>query len=288
MMRRMKVVNSSEIHFLPKLDNDFYYRSTNIENETLDYIFDYLNKCIPYNLKMAYMGYFGSTLYETSVIGSDIDIRGVFVPTLESTFKVPHSKNDVISIDFETKTGAKYDIVLWPLWKYLSMIFNCDTNAIENLYQDGGQIIYTTDFFNELQIKIKYYGHVINPNYLRYIYKKLEDVKKTIDIIPNQKQLKELHNLDRILEEYILYLQTGKLLPLPSDKVLKFIKHKQVIKRTLENNSLNEIIINTRDEIIKSIENNLTYGIEEQITSYNIYETNDILDFAYKYQLSIM
>jgi hypothetical protein len=86
----------------------------------------------------------------------------------------------------------------------------------------------------------------------------------------------------------VLYLQTGKLLPLPSDKVLKFINHKMVIKRTLENNSLNEIIINTRDEIIKSIENNLLYITEDQITTYNIYETNDILDFAYKYQLTIM
>jgi len=39
--------------------------------------------------------------------------------------------------------------------------------------------------------------------------------------------MKEMHSLDRILGEYINYMQTGKLLPIPEDKLEIYITQKK-------------------------------------------------------------
>jgi hypothetical protein len=78
-----------------------------------------------------------------------------------------------------------------------------------------------------LSDKIKTYKHLINPRYLEYIYKRIVELK----VIPKEKLtlriMKEMHNLDRILGEYINYKQTEKILPIPKDKLEIYVTQKK-------------------------------------------------------------
>lgn len=291
MKRRKKKMNFSRERFLQRFDNKFYSEQTNIENELLNKIAEYLSSEIEFGASIIYMGYFGSTLYGTAIKGSDIDIRGVFVPTLESAFKYPYSTEAVLTLDYTSTTGAQYDITLWSIWKFISMLLKCDTNAVENIFQSEieDQVIYTTDFFKGLSDKIKTYKHLINPRYLEYIYKRIVELK----IIPKEKLvlriMKEMHNLDRILGEYINYMQTGKLLPIPEDKLEIYVTQKKQIKYAMIEQDF-DMLDRIRDKITNSIENNIDiYGqdLKNFISVYNDYEKSDILDYAYKYQLSL-
>lgn len=288
----MIIVNITKTLFSQRLNNDdFYYNQTNIELIILSVISKQFVSNNNYDAKIIYCGYYGSTLYNTAIEGSDLDIRGIFVPSLESIFKYPKSFNDVITLDYTTESGAKYDIVFWSIWKYLTMISKYDTNAIENIFQSEmeNQIIYTTDFFKGLSDKIKTYKHLINPRYLEYIYKRIVELK----VIPKEKLalriMKEMHSLDRILGEYINYMQTGKLLPIPEDKLEIYITQKKQIKYAMLEQDF-DMLDKIRDKITNSIETNIDiYGqdLKNFISVYNDYEKSDILDYAYKYQLTL-
>lgn len=290
MKRRKKKMNFSRERFLQKFDNKFYSEQTNIENELLNKIAEYLSSEIEFGASIIYMGYFGSTLYGTAIKGSDIDIRGVFVPTLESAFKYPYSTEAVLTLDYTSTTGAQYDITLWSIWKFISMLLKCDTNAVENIFQSDftDKVIYTTPFYKELANRVKRYGHVINSRYLEYITKTIAKHKDNPSIYLTQRDLKTIQNIDRILEEYINYTRTGKLLPLSLYTIQRLKLNKEACKSWLEKQDLN-LLGKWRNDILDNVIHNLNLGnIDQYLSEYNEFEHQDLLELAYRYQLTFM
>ncbi|WP_300924574.1 DNA polymerase beta superfamily protein [uncultured Clostridium sp.] len=96
--------------------------------------------------KLCFVTLGGSHAYGTNIKGSDIDIRGVMLPTKEQLIGLSH---------FEQQEDSNTDTVIYEFNKYINLIKDCNPNTIEMLggkqylifNEVGEQLINKLDLF---------------------------------------------------------------------------------------------------------------------------------------------
>lgn len=98
---------------------------TNTNNILKNSEYQFLNKFKRNENEIALLAYAGSYSYETNVKGSDIDIRGIFLP----------SKNQILSMNCNENaySNEETDTVLYPLKQMITLLCNANPNTLEIL-----------------------------------------------------------------------------------------------------------------------------------------------------------
>lgn len=98
---------------------------TNTNNILKNSEYQFLNKFKRNGNEIALLTYAGSYSYETNVKGSDIDIRGIFLP----------SKNQILSMNCNENaySNEETDTVLYPLKQMITLLCNANPNTLEIL-----------------------------------------------------------------------------------------------------------------------------------------------------------
>ena len=93
------------------------------------------------NCKVTYLTTVGSKLFGTSTKTSDSDYKGIFVSTSDDILLKKDPEHWVYSTgNANTKNGGNdVDITLWSLHKFLKLLENGDTGAIDLLFSMGHQ-----------------------------------------------------------------------------------------------------------------------------------------------------
>ena len=89
----------------------------------------------------------GSHLYNLNTETSDMDIRGIFLPTVEDLFNVSGEQNTEIADDAQ-------DIKFYSLRKFLTLAAQCNPNIIELLYLPEDAILFKSKVYDDL-VKIR-------------------------------------------------------------------------------------------------------------------------------------
>lgn len=73
------------------------------------------------NKRLALLTYGGSHAYGTNNEGSDVDLRGIYLPT----------KQEILSMTYEEKpfTDKITDTVIYPLKQIVELLCNCNPNT---------------------------------------------------------------------------------------------------------------------------------------------------------------
>lgn len=81
--------------------------------------------------KLIYLSQYGSHLYGLDTPSSDIDFRGIYIPTLDDIIL----KKDLDEINKEIELdGHKIDIKIFSLQKFVKLCSKADTNALDLLF----------------------------------------------------------------------------------------------------------------------------------------------------------
>ena len=175
-------------------------------------IIDHLNIEKEYNIKIIYLTKFGSHLYGTNTENSDTDYLGIFIPNILDCVKNtnpnhiksntnPNEKNNKDDVDFS----------LWSIQKFLKLLGQGDTNAIDLLYsmfsnkiimEDPNIITYiknnTLKLFNPKNTKA-YVGYAIGQAKKYGIKGSRLGVIKQIHEYINNLNISEFNTLESIL-----------------------------------------------------------------------------------------
>jgi len=104
--------------------------------------------------KILFITYFGSHLYGTNTEKSDLDFRGVYLPSLKSLIlsKAPRHYSFTTSNKYEKNTSKDCDIQMWSLHFFLDKVRNGETNAIDLLFAPTNKntIVYIDDKYLNL------------------------------------------------------------------------------------------------------------------------------------------
>lgn len=85
----------------------------------------------------------GSHLYNLNTESSDMDIRGIFLPSVEDLCNVSGEQNTEIADDDQ-------DIKFYSIKKFLTLAAQCNPNIIELLYLPESAILFKSDVYDEL------------------------------------------------------------------------------------------------------------------------------------------
>ena len=107
------------------------------------------------NGKLIYLSQFGSHLYGLNTENSDLDFRGIYIPTLDDII-LKKDKDEIntelqikvaggcVTIDFDTFTDVsfldryeKVDVKIFSLQKFIQLCSKADTNALDLLFSVG-------------------------------------------------------------------------------------------------------------------------------------------------------
>lgn len=246
---------------------------TEFEQYITDLILDKYG--IEFKKQFMYMTYFGSMLYGTKNEDSDIDLRGIYLPTKESILRAEPVK--ILSINAEYY-NTKIDIQLWPIQKFFNYLEKGDINAIDILFS------YTMDNnFNYNGLRDIF----INKKYLPYKFTKYLKHNKLININNNiisclnyvrsqqykyQNKIEDINTYESILKYlnskniYKNYLQTD----IPKDKKLRLKNYKDGIVSIVKEEQLSEDYINIygRNYYIETPIEYFYHIIEDKIKQY--------------------
>lgn len=126
--------------------------------------------------RLVYLSHFGSVLYGTNSEKSDCDLKGIFIPSVESLILGNNSNHYTYSScsDFSKNQSIDIDIELWSIQKWLKMLGAGDTGALDLLFSMYATHI--TPLVNENVIK-EYYENPSslidirnNKSYIGYAY----------------------------------------------------------------------------------------------------------------------
>ena len=92
--------------------------------------------CDENNVKLLYVVKFGSTLYGTNTPASDVDYKGIFLPSKEDCFLLNASKHITYSTgkNDARNTDEDIDIQLWSLQYFLQLVAKGETGALDLLF----------------------------------------------------------------------------------------------------------------------------------------------------------
>jgi hypothetical protein len=92
--------------------------------------------CDENNAKLLYVVKFGSTLYGTNTPASDVDYKGIFLPSKEDCFLLNASKLITYSTgkNDSKNTDEDIDIQLWSLQYFLQLVAKGETGALDLLF----------------------------------------------------------------------------------------------------------------------------------------------------------
>lgn len=85
----------------------------------------------------------GSCLYGLNTPSSDMDVRGIFMDSLENVFDITGEKDQEISDD-------RQDVKFYSLRKFLKLAIGCNPNIIELLWLPDSAIIWKSPVYDEL------------------------------------------------------------------------------------------------------------------------------------------
>lgn len=85
----------------------------------------------------------GSHLYNLNTESSDMDIRGIFLPSVEDLCNVSGEQNTEIADDDQ-------DIKFYSIKKFLTLASQCNPNIIELLYLPESAILFKSNVYDEL------------------------------------------------------------------------------------------------------------------------------------------
>ena len=125
---------------------------------------------------------YGSYLYGLNTDTSDIDLKQIYVPSIEDCIlsterKIYNYKN--YSIDFDTNTFLtkivnpipQVDLECIPIQKYIDMLMGSQSIAIDMLHTPDRLILLKTDEFKELiKIRTEFYSKQLVKTFLMYSY----------------------------------------------------------------------------------------------------------------------
>jgi len=104
--------------------------------------------------KLLYLIKFGSHLYGTDTPNSDLDIKGIFVPSFKSIVMQDRVKGTSFSTGDSVgkNTNEDIDIELWSIQNWLNMVAKGDTGALDLLYSftNPDSIIFKDDIMDLL------------------------------------------------------------------------------------------------------------------------------------------
>lgn len=103
----------------------------------------FLNSTIFRNHPIQYLTLAGSISYGTNNENSDIDIRGVFLESLDELLSIETRQKHVI----DTPT----DTTLYSLQEFIKLLCNCNPNVIELLGVNKEHVIYENDLIKSLK-----------------------------------------------------------------------------------------------------------------------------------------
>jgi len=177
-------------------------------------------------LNISYKIRFGSHAYGVSTEDSDLDIRGIYLPTLEEFLSLKELK------DYEDKDN---DIIIYPINKFFKLAAKSNPSVIEWLFVDEKDILEITelgreirdnrDLFLSQEIYFRFKGYAISEfNALQKLSGDTGE-KRRQQILKYGYNIKSAVNVIRILEEAIEILGSGNLiLPLINREKLFEIK----------------------------------------------------------------
>lgn len=175
--------------------------------------------------RLLFLGYSGSILHGTNNEQSDVDIKGVFLPSMESC--CIGNPPDVLTYSSNDSKNTKddIDITLWSLQKWFGMLERGDTNALSLLFSsiNSDMLIYVVPEMVDILSKGYY---LFDPNNVKSFtgFSRGQATKNRIsksgDI--NWKALS--HSLRTLMEAKELLTNGYINYPLSSKTLLKSIK----------------------------------------------------------------
>ena len=95
--------------------------------------------CNENNVKLLYVVKFGSHLYSTSTPTSDVDYKGIFLPSKEDCFLLNAPKHITYSTgkNNSKNTDEDIDIQLWSLQYFLQLVSKGETGALDLLFSSS-------------------------------------------------------------------------------------------------------------------------------------------------------
>jgi hypothetical protein len=234
------------------------------------------------NLDIVYCGYYGSHLYGTNTAISDIDYRGIYLPSFEDTILNRYD-------DSKSFKDNGNDIELYSLQKFIKMALQGQTVCFDMMYSPKDKrikssylwnyIIDHRNSFNSKQLKkfISYARnqafHYSDKNDRMYVLNKilnyLNNIKDDTDIFGNHLNFLNINDRDYdIMNRYCIIKEYG-------DKIYnKFIN---IIGAEIQ---LNTEIRYVKDTIYKKLEK---FG-KRVISNFN---TLDLKAMSHAYRISV-
>jgi len=125
---------------------------------------------LPEKFKLIFETVAGSYLYGTNTPSSDLDIRGVFIPTEDYFLGL----NKV-----EQYENKKDDITYWEIKKFLRLALDCNPNIIELLFIPDNQIIRSTKEWESIIENRQYFlSKKARWTFSGYAFSQLNRIKK--------------------------------------------------------------------------------------------------------------
>jgi predicted nucleotidyltransferase len=170
------------------------------------------------NGKVIYLTKAGSHLFGLNTEKSDLDIKGLFIPSsLDICLSTPSVLNFSTNKSKNKNSSSDIDIELFSIYKFFDMLSVGDTNAYDLLFSmfSTHNKIYET---NEIFIFKKFYRELLSSNskaFLGYV------VSQTKKYGVKGERFNDLKNVYLLLEEYI----NNNVKDISSEKIAPFIDY---------------------------------------------------------------
>lgn len=137
---------------------------TEFENEYPDYVVIYITEV-------------GSRLYGTDTPNSDIDYKGIFIPSQKDILL----KKDIMHYTSDTNNSKQknssedVDFQLWSVYHFFDLLKKMETNAVDVLFSMVNNKGYNTEASNLI---VKHHKHLLNNNFKSFLGYAFGQVKK--------------------------------------------------------------------------------------------------------------
>lgn len=184
-------------------------------------------------MKIIYEIVYGSQAYGTAVDGSDIDIRGIMMPTIDECLSLNGLMDSkVINTTDEYK---KYDVVVYPLQKFIKLALECNPSVLEWLFVSNKCIRIMEEPAKILRDnRLMFLSRQIYKKFKGYAYAEFSSLtkltgetgaKRRDEILKHGYSPKNAMNCIRLLEQGIELLNTANIIfPRPNSQELLSIK----------------------------------------------------------------